>query len=185
MYRTGALSIGGFGWGNEPIKIFYKKLPGHRAGSVFWTYEGNLAKDDPNRDDVAYPVFGKSWTDLGDPGDAGVRLGEDFSYVINVHRNTMYLTFQNERLGTVRYRKSLVSNVDPHGVADPLDHKLGYGGDTLYFKAGAYNQCSTKTDSDGVWAAGCSGTGNWKVDEANGDFAKISYSRLVVGHQRR
>ena len=27
----------GFGWGNEPIKIFYKKLPDHDTGSVFWT----------------------------------------------------------------------------------------------------------------------------------------------------
>ena len=171
----------GFGWGNEPIKIFYKKLPGHEAGSVFWTYERNLPKDDPNRDDVAYPVFGKLWNDLADPGKAGVKLGEDFSYVINVYRNTMYLTFHNERLGTVRYRKSLVSHVDANGVVDPLDNKLSYGGDTLYFKAGAYNQCSTKIDSHGAWAAGCGGTGDWKADKINGDYTKVSFSRLVVG----
>lgn len=172
---------GGFGWGNEPIKIFYKKLPGHASGSVFWTYERNLPKDDSNRDDIAYPVFGKLWTDLADPGEAGIKLGEDFSYTINVYRNVMHLTFENRRLGTVRYRKSLVSNLDPHGVADPLDHKLGYGGDTLYFKAGAYNQCSTKTDPDGAWSAGCSGTGDWSTDRTRGDYTQVSFSRLVVG----
>ena len=172
---------GGFGWGNEPIKIFYKKLPNHKAGSVFWTYERNLPKDDPNRDDVAYPVFGNLWTDMADPGKAGVKLGEDFSYAINVYRNTMYLTFYNERLGTVRYRKSLVSNVDAKGFVDPLDNNLSYGGDTLYFKAGAYNQCSTKTDSHGAWAAGCAGSGDWKSDKGNGDYAQVSFSKLIVG----
>jgi poly(beta-D-mannuronate) lyase len=172
---------GGFGWGNEPLKIFYKKLPGHDAGSVFWTYERNLPKDDPKRDDVAYPVFGKLWTDLSDPGDTGIRLGEQFSYTVNVYRNTMYLIFESARLGTVRYRKSLVSNVDANGQADPLDHKLGYGGDSLYFKAGAYNQCSTKSDAEGTWAAGCAGTGDWATDKANGDYVQVSFSRLEVG----
>lgn len=172
---------GGFGWANEPIKIFYKKLPGHRSGSVFWTYERNLPRDDPNREDLAYPVFGNVWTDLTDPGDAGVSLGEDFSYTINVHRNTMYLTFHNERLGTVRYRKNLASNLDVDGRPDPLDHKHGYGGESLYFKAGAYNQCSTKSDGAGAWAAGCAGTGDWTVDKAHGDYAQVSFSRLQVG----
>ncbi|MEN7343806.1 MAG: polysaccharide lyase family 7 protein, partial [Pseudomonadota bacterium] len=45
----------GFGWGNEPIKIYYKKWPGHETGSVFWTYERNLAKDDPDRRCLFYP----------------------------------------------------------------------------------------------------------------------------------
>ena len=34
----------GFGHGNEPLKIFFKKFPGHKYGSVFWNYERNLAK---------------------------------------------------------------------------------------------------------------------------------------------
>lgn len=47
----------GYGHGNEPLKIFYKKFPGHEYGSVFWNYERNLAKKDPNRADIAY-LFG-------------------------------------------------------------------------------------------------------------------------------
>jgi poly(beta-D-mannuronate) lyase len=171
----------GFGWGNEPLKIFYKKLPGHTAGSVFWTYERNLPTSDPSRKDIAFAVFGNAWADIREPGNKGISLGEDFSYSVNVYRNTMYLTFHNERLGTVRYRKSLISNVDANGVPDPVDHKLGYRDDSFYFKAGAYNQCSTEIDSGGAWVAGCAGSGDWKLDKANGDYAQVSFSKLVVG----
>lgn len=70
--------------------------------SVFWTYERNLPKDDLNHNDIAYPVWGKLWPNLSDPGEGGIALGKEFSYAVSVHRNTMYLTFQNERLDTVR-----------------------------------------------------------------------------------
>lgn len=170
----------GFGYGNEPIKIFYKKAPGHETGSVFWTYERNLAKDDPNRRDIAYPVFGNLWDNSADPGAEGIALGEDFSYTINVHRNMMYLTFTNARLGEVKFSKSLVSQHAPDGKLDELDNRYSYGGDTLYFKAGAYNQCSTKSDAS-FWAAACAGTGKWPTDKANGDYAQASFSRLVLG----
>ncbi|WP_299296554.1 polysaccharide lyase family 7 protein [uncultured Erythrobacter sp.] len=163
----------GFGYGNEPIKIYYKKYPGHESGRVFWNYERNLAKDDPDRNDLSVPVFGGNWNDTEDPGDAGIKLGEEFSYTINVHRNTMYVTFQNERLGTVTQSRSLVRG------ADEKDNPYAYGGDSLYFKAGAYNQCSTKSGG-GNWYAACAGTGDWDIDKANGDYAQVSFSRLVL-----
>jgi len=164
----------GFGYGNEPIKIYYKKWPGHDYGSVFWTYERNLAKDDPNRSDIAVPVWGKLWNDPAAPGEAGVALGEEFSYTINVHRNTMYVSFESERLGRADYTVSLVKGVDE------LDNPYSYGGDSLYFKAGAYNQCSTSTKG-GFWYSGCAGTGNWEVDKQNGDYTQVSFSKLIVG----
>eukprot|EP00903_Cladosiphon_okamuranus_P002599 g2597.t1 len=169
----------GFGFGNEPIKIFYKKWPEHETGSVFWTYERNLKKDDPLRTDIAYPVFGVTWDDPADPGANGIALGEPFSYTINVHRNTMYLTFENERHGTVEYTKSLVSQMDAYGNIDEADNRYSYGGDALYFKAGIYNQCSTST-AEGSWYAGCPGTGNWEEDKANGNYAQASFSRLEL-----
>jgi poly(beta-D-mannuronate) lyase len=169
----------GFGYGNEPIKIFYKKLPGHETGSVFWTYERNLAKDNPERRDIAYPVFGNLWDNPADPGEAGIALGEDFSYTINVHRNVMYVTFSNARHGEVTFVKTLVGQRDANGEVDEKDNRYSYGGDTLYFKAGVYNQCSTKTDGS-FWAAACSGTGDWPTDEANGDYTRASFSKLVV-----
>jgi len=164
----------GFGYGNEPIKIYYKKFPGHETGSVFWNYELNLASDDPDRTDLSVPVFGAPWESDEDPGEKGIALGEDFSYTINVHKNTMYLTFHNERLGTVRHTRSLVRG------ATKKDNPYAYGGDSLYFKAGIYNQCSTRTGTS-MWYAGCPGTGDWEVDKANGNYAQASFSRLVIG----
>lgn len=165
---------GGFGYGNEPIKIYYKKFPGHDYGVVFWNYERNLARNDPNRNDLSVPVFGGNWSTTEDPGEAGIALGEEFSYTINVHRNTMYLTFHNERLGTVVQSRSLVRG------ADRLDNPLAYGGDSLYFKAGVYNQCSTRSGG-GNWNAGCGGTGDWETDRANGDYVQATFTRLVLG----
>lgn len=170
----------GFGFGNEPLKIYYKKWPGHKTGSVFWNYERNLAKDDPERKDISYPVWGNSWENGNDPGEKGIALGEEFSYTVNVHKNTMYLTFENAKQGTINYAINLANNIDAYGKVDPLDNRYSYGGDSLYFKAGAYNQCSTST-KEGFWYAGCGGTGDWETDKANGDYVKVSFSKLIVG----
>lgn len=70
--------------------------------------------------------------------------------------------------------------MNAYGQLDKHDHPYGYTLDWNYFKAGAYNQCST-SDAEGFWYAGCLGTGNWEEDKANGDYASVSFSRLVVG----
>ncbi len=171
---------GGFNYGNEPLKIYYKKFPGHATGSVFWNYELNLAKDDPKRRDISYPVWGNGWDNPADPGAAGVALGEEFSYTVNVHENIMYLTFTSAKHGTKKFTKSLVSQHGADGQMLTDDNKYAYGGDSLYFKAGVYNQCST-SNQEGVWYAGCGGTGVWETDKANGDYAQATFSRLVVG----
>ncbi|MEL6446592.1 MAG: polysaccharide lyase family 7 protein [Pseudomonadota bacterium] len=170
----------GFGWGNEPIKIYYKKWPGHDTGSVFWTYERNLERDNPDRTDIAYPVWGHTWENPDDPGSDGIALGQWFNYNINVYRNVMYLTFRTaDPARTVTYEIDLSNNVDANGRVDEKDHPQGYSGDALYFKAGAYNQCST-VDKDGFWYAGCRGTGDWSVDQANGDFTAVAFQRIQL-----
>lgn len=170
----------GFGYGNEPLKIYFKKWPGHETGSVFWTYERNLPKPNKNRTDIAYPVWGNTWENPNDPGAGGIALGKEFSYTVNVHKNTMYLTFESAGRPMVTNRINLANNVDANGQVDALDNKYSYGGGTLYFKAGIYNQCSTK-DAKGMWYAACAGTGNWEEDKANGDYAQATFSRLVTG----
>lgn len=169
----------GFGWGNEPIKIFYKKWPNHQNGSVFWTYERNLEKDDKNRTDIAYPVWGNVWDNPADPSDKGIALGEEFNYEINVHENIMYLTFASANHATVKYQIDLSNNVDANNNVDDKDHPQSYAGDYLYFKAGAYNQCSTKDDK-AHWYTACPGTGHWKTDQANGDYTSVAFTSLVL-----
>ena len=170
----------GFGYGNEPLKIAYKKWPGHDTGSVYWLYERNLETDDPNRRDIAYPVWGNSWTDPNDPGEDGIALGELFNYNVNVHKNTMYLTFRTtDPSETKTFQIDLSNNVDAHGNVDDKDNPQGYSGDALYFKAGNYNQCGTRDTSSRRYPA-CEGTGDWETDKANGDYASVAFRRITL-----
>ena len=170
----------GFGYGNEPIKIFYKKWPGHETGSVFWTYERNLAREDPDRKDIAYPVWGNTWENPEDPGEEGIALGELFNYNINVHGNIMYLTFRTKDPSrTVKYRIDLSNNFDANGNVDEKDNPHGYSGDAMYFKVGAYNQCSTR-DNPELWYPACAGTGDWETDKANGDYVSVAFRRIQL-----
>lgn len=176
LVRSGS----GFGYGNEPLKIFYKKWPGHESGSVFWTYERNLERDNLARRDIAYPVWGNSWDNPDDPGEDGIALGELFNYNVNVYGNVMYLTFRtSDPNRTVSYRLDLSDNVDANGIIDEKDNPDGYSGDAFYFKAGVYNQCSTH-DSDDTRDPVCAGTGDWATDKANGDYASVAFRRIQL-----
>ncbi|MBW8192510.1 polysaccharide lyase family 7 protein [Neiella marina] len=164
---------GGFGWGNEPLKIFYKKFPNHNTGSVYWTYERNLARGNKARRDIAYPVWGNGPKNRDNPGEDGIRLGESFSYEVNVDQNIMQLTFSAEGKPEIHYQIDLSNNVNAYGDVDDADHPQGYSGDFLYFKAGAYNQCSQAHQQ-------CPGTGDWATDKANGDYVNVAFSKLEL-----
>lgn len=164
----------GYGYGNEPLKIYYKKWPGHEMGSVFWTYERNLAVDDPDRSDIAIPVWGNSWDNPDDPGEDGIALGELFNYNVNVHGNIMHLTFR-----TADPTRTKAFEVDLSQGVDEKDNPEGYSRDAFYFKAGAYNQCSTR-DSGGFWYPACLGTGDWETDRENGDYTAVAFRRITL-----
>ena len=93
---------------------------------------------------------------------------------VNVHENIMFLSFAADGKETRHFAVDLSRGIDE------LDHKWGYAGDWMYFKAGAYNQCSTR-NAPGVWYAACEGTGDWDTDKANGDYAQVTFTRLVTG----
>jgi len=163
----------GFGHGNEPLKIFFKKFPGHKYGSVFWNYERNLAKKDPNRADIAYPVWGNTWENLAEPGEAGIALGEAFSYRVEVEGTMMHLTFETSRHKAVKY------DIDLSKGIDDKDSPTGYAEDDFYYKAGAYGQCSVN-DTHPVWGPGCAGTGDFTIDKQNGDYNSVTFSALKL-----
>lgn len=171
----------GFGWGNEPLKIYYKKYPGHQTGSVFWNYERNLPEAAPNRIDIAYGVWGNGWENDADPGVNGIALGEEFSYIVNVYGDTMYLTFSAHDHPTVNHQINLADNIDADGRVDGHDDPVGYKNDWLFFKAGAYNQCSTK-DAPTFRYPACPGTGDWETDKADGNYTSVTFSHLQLGH---
>jgi poly(beta-D-mannuronate) lyase len=151
---------------NEPLKIYYRKLPNHEHGSLFWSYEIN-PKEKKNRFDIYHDIFGASnLTQKDKDPRGGIELGELFAYDVNVVDNIMNLTFTknpgeaNEEV--VIYKTDL----SQANAASDLDRS--YAQDWMYFKAGAYNQCNIKAKS-----SGCSNNG---IDA--GDYAKVSFYKL-------
>jgi poly(beta-D-mannuronate) lyase len=154
----------------EPLKIFYRKLPNHQHGSLFWNYEIRPADQD-QRYDVPNDVWGSHvLTNTSDDPADGIELGEIISYVINVEGTTMTLTF-TKALGTDKAETKVFKQDLGKGLAGhPLDR--GYADDALHLKAGAYNQCNMSTENP-IWGPGC---GNDGID--GGDYAQVSFYRL-------
>ncbi|MGB5420437.1 polysaccharide lyase family 7 protein [Algibacter sp.] len=190
---------------NEPLKIFYKKFPGHTKGSVYWNYEINTAGDDNSgRWDFSTAVWGHDMSVVGEtpntypaePED-GIALGEEFSYEINVYEGIMYLTFTSEGHETKTFVKSLIksdfskkSDI-PQQIwtlyasigRDGVERESAYAGELQNFKQGAYNQTNGKSPDDNlVWSTG-SETYNGDIAKqyANGCYAEVWFKSATVG----
>jgi len=141
---------------------------------VFWTYERNLSVDDPDRTDLAYVVWGNNWDNPDDPGSDGIPLGALFNYNVNVYGNVMQLTFR-----TTDPNRTKTFSINLAQGVDDKDNPNGYAGDAFYFKAGAYNQCSTR-DSESFRYPACLGTGDWDTDKSNGDYTSVAFRRVTL-----
>ena len=195
----------GEGHENEPIKIFYKKFPGHTKGSVFWNYEINTAGDDnAGRWDYSSAVWGDDMSVVGpSPSDYpkepenGIELGEEFSYEINVYQGIMHLTFTSAGHDTIRFTKNLIASdyttaadlpeqtqklFVPIGQ-DGVERKTAYAGELQYFKQGAYNQTNGKDpETNMVWCAGADTyDGDIAQQYANGAYTEVWFRAATVG----
>ena len=195
----------GEGHENEPLKIFYKKFPGHSKGSVFWNYEINTAGDDNSgRWDYSSAVWGYDMSVVGSgpteyPAEPenGIELGEVFSYEVNVYEGIMYLTFSSEGHDTVRFTKSLIQSdyitkadlpeqtrklFVPIGQ-DGVERATAYAGELQYFKQGAYNQTNGKDpESNMVWCAGAETYGGDIAQQyANGAYTEVWFRDAAIG----
>jgi len=189
---------------NEPLKIFYKKYPGHSKGSVFWNYEINTQGSNSGRWDYSTSVWGLGWPEVGSSSDTyppepeeGITLGEEFSYEINVYNGIMYLTFESAGHETKTFAKSLVSsaystNADiPQQVLDifapigqdGVEQADAYAGENQYFKQGAYNQANGSDPANNiVWNTGSDTyDGDLAVQYANGSYAEVWFKEATVG----
>lgn len=189
---------------NEPLKIFYKKFPGHTKGSVFWNYEINTEGDNSERWDYSTAVWGHDMSIIG-PGPNsypeepknGIELGEEFSYEINVHEGTIYLTFRSEGHETKTFTKNLLKSefataedvpqqvlslYEPIG-RDGIERENAYAGELQYFKQGAYNQTNGKSPEENiVWSTGADTyDGDIAKQYANGDYAEVWFREATVG----
>lgn len=194
----------GDGHENEPLKIFYKKFPGHTKGSVFWNYEINTAGDNSGRWDYSTAVWGYDMSVMGtdaatypaEPED-GIVLGEVFSYEVNVFEGMMYLTFQSEGHETRKFTKNLLKSeyvsksdipqqiIDVYSVIgrDGTERPNAYEGELQFFKQGAYNQTNgRKPETNMVWSTGSNTyNGDVNLQYANGSYTEVWFSASSIG----
>ncbi|MBB4080732.1 hypothetical protein GGR28_003367 [Lewinella aquimaris] len=194
----------GDGHENEPIKIFYKKFPGHERGSVFWNYEINTEGDNDKRWDYSTAIWGYDMSTLGDGPDTypaepedGVALGEEFRYEINVHEGVMYLTFEREGYPTKTFTKSLLeseyANKEdmPEQIVtlyaglgrDGTERPTAYAGEQQFFKQGAYNQTNGRDPgTNRVWSTGADTyDGDVAKQYANGSYTEVWFRESSIG----
>ena len=189
---------------NEPLKIFYKKFPGHKKGSVFWNYEINTEGDNGKRWDYSTAVWGYDMSVVGEtpttypqePED-GIELNEEFSYEINVYKGIMYLTFKSDGHETKTFTKSLIqtdfaeSTDIPEQILtlyaaigrDGVEKKHAYAGELQNFKQGAYNQTNGKDPEENiVWHTGSETyNGDIKKQYENGCYTEVWFKDATVG----
>jgi poly(beta-D-mannuronate) lyase len=181
---------------NEPLKIYYKKFPGHKKGSVFWNYEINTKGDNIGRFDYSTAVWGSDFSVVGpssneypaEPQD-GIELGEEFTYEVNVYEGIMYLTFTSKNHKTVRFTKSLIQSEFATREAIPqqvlklyensvkgggVERESAYADELSYFKQGAYNQANVKSTTSEIYG------GNISKQYKNGSYAEVWYKEASL-----
>ena len=189
---------------NEPLKIFFKKFPGHKLGSVFWNYEINTAGDDNSgRWDYSYPVWGYDFSVVGtnenippsEPED-GIALGEEFSYEVDVKEGIMTVKFMSEGHETKSFTKNLikseyatkadmpdqVKNLFMPIGQDGVERANAYAGEGLFFKKGSYNQTNGKDPIvNKVWCSGAeTHDGDLEKQYADGNYAEVWFKEASV-----
>ena len=173
---------------NEPLKIFYKKFPGHAKGSVYWNYEINTKGDDNSgRWDFSTAV----WGDVSAVGtednrhpkepEDGIAIGEEFSYEIEVKDGIMNLKFTSEGHETKSFTKNLISSeftttADiPIGIGrDGIERENAYADEGLFFKLGSYNQ--TNGITNGAETQG----GDIKKQYETGNYAEVWFKAASI-----
>lgn len=189
---------------NEPLKIFFKKFPGHTKGSVYWNYEINTEGDNSERWDYSTAVWGYDMATIGTEPDAypaepedGIELGEEFSYEVNVYEGIMYLTFKSEGHETKTFTKNLiaseyVTSADiPQQILtlykaidrDGTEQANGYEGESQFFKQGAYNQTNGRDpETNMVWSGGAETYGGDVAQQyANGSYTEVWFRASSIG----
>ncbi|WP_090123126.1 polysaccharide lyase family 7 protein [Lutibacter oricola] len=191
---------------NEPLKIFYKKFPGHTKGSVFWDYEINTDGDDNSgRWDFSTAVWGYDLSVVGtdvstypeEPTD-GIALGEEFTYEIDVKNGIMTLIFTSEGHETKIFTKNIIASeyttkedipeqtkklFVPIGQ-DGVERAEAYSSEGCFFKLGNYNQTNGKSpEINKNWCSGAeTHGGDIQKQYKDGNYTEVWFktARITV-----
>jgi len=74
---------------DEPIRLYYRKLPGNSKGAIYFAHEIN------DGDDIWINMIGSRSHTLSDPDD-GIALNEKFSYKISVEDEVLFVIIIRE-----------------------------------------------------------------------------------------
>jgi poly(beta-D-mannuronate) lyase len=133
-YQVGRVVIGQIhAHRDEPIRLYYRKLPGHKRGSIYFAHEVSRG------DDVYIDLLGSRSSSASDPED-GIALDETFSYVIDARGHLL----------NVRIAKK--DQILAEHSFDMTDSGYDVAQDYMYFKAGVYNQNNSGDPADYVQA---------------------------------
>lgn len=128
-FQHGRIIIGQIhGDDDEPIRLYYRKLPGNTHGSIYAAHEifGG--------DDTYFEIIGSRDNDAPNPAD-GIMLDQIFTYEIRANGESIEVTITKDgaKIGqtVIDIRAS------------------GYENDWMYFKAGLYQQASYANNTSG------------------------------------
>ena len=117
---------------DEPIRLYYRKLPGNERGSIYAAHEIS------GGDDIYFEIVGSRDSDAANP-TAGPALDEIWSYEIIAEGNLLTTIIRIGDLEGVELGRAVIDmSASGYDVAD----------DFMYFKAGAYNQNNTDDGGD-------------------------------------
>jgi poly(beta-D-mannuronate) lyase len=106
---------------DEPIRLYYRKLPGNDKGSIYFAHESR----DENVDEAYVEMIGSRSNTASNPSD-GIGFDEKFSYRINVSVNLLTVTIIREG------KTDVVANYDMTGSLYDAEDQY------QYFKVGVY-----------------------------------------------
>ena len=119
---------------NEPLRLYYRKLPNNKKGSIYFAHEGRV-----NGEEDFYELIGGKSNKLNDPAD-GIALNEKFSYEVIVAGAALSIRIIRPNKPTIH--KVISMSKSDYAVKDEY----------MYFKAGVYNQNKTGRPTDYVQA---------------------------------
>jgi len=174
---------------DEPIRLYYRKLPNLNVGSVYVVHEIRRARDGDNPNDGR---LGRDIPDInlvGSSSDSpssnqtqqilaeGIALDELFSYeIINdgslLIVNLIRGDFDAPIIATTTIDMATVVNLRDGAENDPIGSGYDRADEWMYFKAGAYTQNNTGA------ITGFGENGN------EADFDLITFYRLSVSHDQ-
>ena len=115
---------------DEPLRLYYRKLPGNTNGSIYAVHEPSGGSD------IIYNIVGSASNSASNPSN-GIELDELWSYEVVAVGNLLTVAIRSGDLsGPVIGTTSIDMSDSGYDVAN----------DFMYFRAGAYNQNNT---SDG------------------------------------